>query len=202
MKAYGFGAVFISTFKILYNDLKARILVNDFISETIKIERGVKQGDALSCAIFIICIDPLIRNLNRSDIIEKIVIKRKAGFELDFKAAAYADDISVICKKNQALIQQVFKEYERVTTRAGLELNADKTEIIILNNDITENITFNVLKNKVSIQTVEKVKICGFFYATDLNEEYRQNVHEKIDKLSYKIKVWKGRNLTMEKEKP
>ena len=105
--------------------------MNDFISETIKIERGVKQGDALSCAIFIICIDPLIRNLNRSDVIEKIVIKRKAGFELDFKAAAYADDISVICKKNQALIQQVFKEYERVTTRAGLELNADKTEIII-----------------------------------------------------------------------
>ena len=50
----------------------------------------------------------------------------------------------------------------------------------------------------MSIQTVEKVKICGFFYATDLNEEYRQNVHEKIDKLSYKIKVWKGRNLTME----
>ncbi len=67
LKAYGFGAYFILTFKTLYNNLKARILVNGFMSETLKIETGVKQGDALSCAIFIICIDPLIRNLNKSD---------------------------------------------------------------------------------------------------------------------------------------
>jgi hypothetical protein len=82
--------------------------------------------------------------------------------------------------------------------KAGLELNADKTEIIILNSEITENISFYYLNNRVSVQTVEKMKICGLYYATDLNEEYRLNVLEKIDKLSTKIKIWTGRNLTME----
>ena len=169
------------------------------MSETLNIERGVKQGDALSCAIFIIFIDPLIRNLNKSDQIEKIVVKKTNNPDvIGFKAAAYADDISVICKKNQILIQQVFKEYERLTKKAGLELNADKTEIIILNSEITENISFYYLNNRVSVQTVEKMKICGLYYATDLNEEYRLNVLEKIDKLSTKIKIWTGRNLTME----
>jgi hypothetical protein len=55
--AYGFGKGFIDIFKLLYKDLTARILVNGFLTEAIKIGRGVKQGDALSCAIFIICID-------------------------------------------------------------------------------------------------------------------------------------------------
>ena len=62
LRAYGFGLGFINIFKVLYKDISARILINGFQSESIKIERGVKQGDALSCAIFIICIDPLLRN--------------------------------------------------------------------------------------------------------------------------------------------
>jgi retron-type reverse transcriptase len=51
---YGFGNNFRKYFKTLYEDLKARILVNRYLSEAIAIERGVKQGDALSCAIFIL----------------------------------------------------------------------------------------------------------------------------------------------------
>jgi hypothetical protein len=52
LKAYGFGLGFINIFKVLYKGITARILINGFLSESIHIERGVKQGDALSCAIF------------------------------------------------------------------------------------------------------------------------------------------------------
>jgi hypothetical protein len=75
--AYGFGPGFIQIFKTLYRNITARILNNGFASESIKIERGVKQGDALSCAIFIICIDPLLRNLNKNKKIKKVTIRRK-----------------------------------------------------------------------------------------------------------------------------
>jgi retron-type reverse transcriptase len=51
--AYCFGPGFIQIFKLLHRNITAKILVNGFASESIKIERGVKQGDALSCAIFI-----------------------------------------------------------------------------------------------------------------------------------------------------
>jgi hypothetical protein len=50
--AYGFGSGFIRIFKILYRNISAWILINGFPSESIKIERGVKQCNALSCAIF------------------------------------------------------------------------------------------------------------------------------------------------------
>ena len=51
LRAYGFGNEFIKVFRLLYRDLTARILVNGYMSNAINIERGVKQGDALSCAI-------------------------------------------------------------------------------------------------------------------------------------------------------
>ena len=96
----------------------------------------------MSCAIFIICIDPLLRNLNNNKRIKVIKLRQKnaTNEEINFKAAAYADDISVICQKSTDCIQQVFYEYERLTKRSGLELNADKTEILSL------NIMMNVLQ--------------------------------------------------------
>jgi hypothetical protein len=107
--AYGFGPGFIQMCKTLYRNITARILVNGFASESIKIKRGVKQGDALSCAIFILCIDPLLRNLNKNKRIEEVKIRRKnaKNEEINFKGSAYADDISVICKKSFNCIQQV-----------------------------------------------------------------------------------------------
>ena len=75
--AYGFGAGFIKIFKTLYRNITARILINGFASESIRIERGVKQGDALSCALFIICIDPLLRNLNNNKRVKEVKISRK-----------------------------------------------------------------------------------------------------------------------------
>jgi hypothetical protein len=72
LRAYGFGDGFVNIFKTLYKDIKARILINGFQSESIDIKRGVKQGYALSCAIFIICIDPLLRNLNNSKYVKEV----------------------------------------------------------------------------------------------------------------------------------
>ncbi len=69
-------------------------------------------------------------------------------------------------------------------------LNADKTEILNLNSKEKDQITFRYNDKSFEISTVEKIKIWGLFYCTDLDEEYRLNVSEKIKKLSYKIKLW------------
>ena len=38
--------------------------------ESINIEQSVKQGDALSCSLFILCMDPLVRKVNGDNKIE------------------------------------------------------------------------------------------------------------------------------------
>jgi exonuclease III len=196
LEAYGFGKNFVNTFKILYSNITARILVNSFTTNPIKIERGVKQGDALSCAIFIICIDPVLRNMNNNK--EIVGIKSRGQSKSLFKAAAYADDISIICKKSGSSIQQVFNEYSRLTNLSGLELNADKTEILILNSEKVEVIEFDYDGARYKIKTVEKMKICGLYYCTKQSDEQNLNLNEKIKKLSDKIRAWSHRHLTME----
>jgi hypothetical protein len=169
LEAYGFRTGFINTFQILYRNITARILVNGYTTESIQINRGVKQGDALSCAIFIICIDPLLRNLNENKTIKQI----RSGKNVLFKASAYADDISVICGSNKESVQQIFNEYERLTRRSGLELNADKTEILNLTDENTENFEFKYNGILFKTTSVKKVKICGLNFCSNREEEYR-----------------------------
>ena len=57
-------ANFIPIFKILYKDLVNDIKINGNIVKGNKILREVKQGDALSCILFIICMEPLLRNID------------------------------------------------------------------------------------------------------------------------------------------
>jgi hypothetical protein len=65
LKNYGFGTLFINCFKTLYHKITAKILINGHLSDSIDTNRGYKQEDALSCALFILSIDPLIRNINK-----------------------------------------------------------------------------------------------------------------------------------------
>jgi hypothetical protein len=200
LQAYGFGPNFLKTFETLYKNITARILINGFTSEKIKIERGVKQGDALSCALFIICIDPLLRNINKNNQIKEVKISHmgKMVKMINLKCAAYADDISIICMNNIKSIQAVFTEYERLTNRSGLELNADKTEILILNKKTTEKLRINYNKKTHDINTVLEMKICGLFFCADLESEYEHNVMDKIERLNIQLKKWIPRHLTME----
>ena len=197
--AYGFGPHFVGVFKTLYNQITARIMVNGFVTEAINIERGVKQGDALSCAIFIICIDPLIRNLNKNKQIKQIQhIRTQNGENHSYKAAAYADDVSVICKNDALSIQGVFDEYDKLTKRSGLELNAEKTEILSLKSEISEKFGFKYNKEKYEIESVQKIKICGLYFCSNAEDEYKLNVTDKIEKLNNQIIRWSHYHLTLE----
>jgi hypothetical protein len=198
LEKYGFGNTFRKFFKILYKNISARVLVNGYLSDPINIERGVKQGDALSCAIFIICIDPLIRNINHNGKIEAINITIKSNRKLiSHKCCGFADDVSVLCKNNKVSIDQIFLEYQRLTEISGLRLNADKTEILnISSNESVHQI--NYCNETFRITSVKSLKICGIVYSNDYTVEYNNNVLDKIDRLKKNIRIWKSRHLTME----
>ena len=74
LKNYGFGPKFITWVKLLNKNLTAEILVNGFKTDKINIEQSVKQGDALSCSLFISCMDPLIRKVNADQSIQGLNI--------------------------------------------------------------------------------------------------------------------------------
>ena len=195
MQAYGFPAEFIAIFTTLYSDNSALVQVNGHLSSSFKIERGVKQGDALSCGLFVLDMDPLIRNLVANDSIKGLNIPIDNNEVEEIKVLAYADDVAVICKNRS--FQSVFEEYERLTKVSGLELNADKTEIfnLIESNHIGSNIRY--MGVDYALGRTNLIKICGLHLCRQPDVEYQRNVLDAIAKMEKIITAWKNRGLSL-----
>jgi hypothetical protein len=110
--------------------------------------------------------DPLIRNLNENKKIEPIIFKSKlTNTVVKHKARGYADDIAIVCRNNLGSVQEVFFEYEKLTRKSGLELNANKTEILRIGhlNEDEVVLSINYMGKAYKIRNVDQMKICGVF---------------------------------------
>jgi len=204
LEKYGFSKQFIDTVKLLYNDIKADILVNGYRTVAIKIGRCVKQGDALSCALFILCLDPLIRNIENNKKIKEIEIKTSMSNKvIRAKTGAFADDVGTLSMGDPTSINEIFSEYKRFSIRSGIELNETKTEILQLNkkrpNSGFSPVLFNISVPGVvfEVKSVQSVKICGITHSNCPTISYQQNVVDKINKLKKKLLAWQFRGLSL-----
>ena len=119
---------FIRIIKALYDNAKTRVLINGELSEPFTITRGVRQGDALSCLLFDIAIEPLAENIRKSQEITGIQIPGRRDF---LKVTMFADDTSTYLSKNDRIedLQAILMKWCSVS---GAKFNIEKTEIIPL----------------------------------------------------------------------
>ena len=74
------------------------------------------------------CMEPMLRNIESNPAISPMAsTTMNANLPQTY---AYADDVSGTIKDCESSLKEFFKEYERLTKMSGLELNADKTELI------------------------------------------------------------------------
>ena len=185
---------FIPIFRILYSELATSIIVNGKIVPGFKIKRGVKQGDALSCILFIMCMEPLIRNIDSNPNISPIVA-RSLNNSLP-KTYAYADDVNCVTKDREIDLQGIFNEYERLTKNSGLELNADKTEIIRLGrNPIERQYNVSYQGSLHVINTKPSIKINGIIFQRNRRDLVTSNVDAVIARMDKQLRSWSRRSL-------
>jgi exonuclease III len=194
LKKYGFSEAFIKIVQTLYDNNEARIMINGYSTDAFKIERGVKQGDALSCGLFIIAMDPLIRTLST----DKGIKSPKFWSQYNVKCTAYADDITILCDNSKNSIRKVFAIYEKFTEISGLELNASKTEILnVGNNAGAMEYSVKYMDEMTTIRSVEELKIGGISFARKTEIEHQRNVQERIDMMESQLRRWMCRDLTI-----
>ena len=185
---------FVPIFRTLYRDLKTDIIINGKITEGYMIKRGVKQGDALSCILFIVCMEPLLRNINENPEIEAI---KSDNLNCDLpKVYAYADDVNGVILDDEASLQALFREYERLTLLSGLELNAEKTEIMMLGIGNANNYSVNYKGARHQLPTQEEIKINGILFQRDRNLLLQRNVDAVVEKMDKQFKAWNRRSLS------
>jgi len=180
---------FIPIFELLYKDQKVDIALNGDVIDGYVIKNGVKQGDSLSCILFIMCIDPLIRNIESNNEIERVDI----GDCVSPKILAYADDVTCFVDSKRSL-KYVFKEYERLSKASGLVLNADKTEIL---DRTSRQYSFNYMNEQYRVKGLEEAKINGIIFHRDENRMKDKNYEMLQNKIVKSLAGWKARRLSL-----
>ena len=95
----GFQGKFLDMIINLNKGTGAKLIINNFITKTVKLKRGIKQGDALSLFLFIAALEPLIQAIEKIPEIKGIKIPRG---ETE-KEACYADDLNALIDDEQSL---------------------------------------------------------------------------------------------------
>jgi hypothetical protein len=189
---------FVPIFRLLYRDLENDILINGQLGNKFKIKNGVKQGDALSCSLFILAIEPLIRNIENRVAITPVTCHR-----LNFtwpKVLAYADDVSIIMNNNCNNVQAAFSEYWKLTKASGLFLNADKTEKFNVHNENIQGTERHVIRygeDVVHITNQALIKINGVYFSNDAVAMADANAENMINKMNNHFVQWSKRSLSL-----
>ncbi|MBM3938623.1 MAG: hypothetical protein FJ333_08245, partial [Sphingomonadales bacterium] len=192
LKAHGLGK-FVDTFNTLYRDQKVDVLLGGDVCGSYNIMNGVKQGDSLSCILFIMCIDPLIKRIECNKSIKRVITKCETYVP---KVLAYADDLTCLVQDPKS-IRQIFKEYEKFSQASGLYLNADKTEILTLSDTIGGVISVKYCESDYNIQTETMGKLNGVYISADIHTERVRNFEKIKASLIAQLQIWKSRGLTL-----
>ena len=192
---YNFGSSFIKWIHILYNDITSKDIVNGFLTKSIKIERGVRQGCPLSPLLYILAMNPIandiiqdvqIKGINSYPVLNSITFfSNNAPPTETIKLLAYADDMCCTLKDERSveILITKFKTYEKIT---GSKLNVNKTEIMTIGNPIVETINNDLIKNSM--------KILGIYF--NGQGACTDQWNPIIDKIKRLLNRWSTRNLT------
>jgi hypothetical protein len=192
---------FTPIFKLLYKGLQNDLIINGEVVGNHKVTNGVKQGDALSCTLFILAMEPLLKRIEKNEAIKSI-----ESVTLQYKwpkVVGYADDITCITTNEIACKQAIFNEYEKFTNIAGLKLNADKTEIFNFAGGLYNysdpltltNVTY--LGSNYEIVPVNEIKINGIIMSKNVERSKELNCDTLIQKMDKHFRQWSKRGLSL-----
>ena len=189
-------ASFCGIFDLLYSELRSDIIINGKIVNGFRTLRGVKQGDALSCILFIMCMEPLLCNIAANNRI-KCIRSARAG-DLP-KIYAYADDVNGLILNERDSLNEMFREYERLTNKSGLELNADKTEILPFSSEgfIEKDFEINYLNKRHIVTAKKEIKVNGVLLQQNFEAMQNSNVLLVKGKMESQLRKWSTRQLTL-----
>ena len=144
LSAFNFGPSFIQWVHTFYKNISSCVLNNGFSTGLFQIQRGVRQGDPLSPYLFIIVLKVLAVNIRENHDIKGIMVDN-----VEIKLEFFADDLTAFLKNDQSL-ETFLDATEDFGQCSGLHINFEKTEILLLFNQIaTRTGDFEIRKVKV-----------------------------------------------------
>ena len=122
MKAFGVGDTFIGWIRTIYSNASSILNINGYFSETIALQRGVRQGCPLSSLLYVLVIEVLATQLRMNPNIVGFTV----GGE-KIVSVHYMDDTTIIIKQNRCF-KEVIKELTLYEEASEAKVNYKKTK--------------------------------------------------------------------------
>ncbi|XP_073848775.1 uncharacterized protein [Musca autumnalis] len=122
MSEFGIPAKLIRLCKMTLTDTRSSVKIGKNLSEEFCTKRGFRQGDSLSCDLFNILLEKVIRDAN---------VKRNGTiYTNSHMLLAYADDIDIMGRSVKE-VTDTFRKVEAESAKVGLAVNGDKTKLMV-----------------------------------------------------------------------
>ena len=198
MDHYEFPKEFIDRIKELYKSTEKAIIVNGVVTKRYKVERGVHQGDPMSCLLYNFAIEPLADAIRKSKL-EGI----KVNEEIDrLIVSLFADDTLVYLKKTDNLneLREIIETFCRASTA---RFNMEKTEYLPIGSkeyrkSVIESRKFgeNEIEENVKIvKDGEAMRTLGAWVGNETNANLKWE--EILQKQEESINRWEKTNMSL-----
>ncbi|XP_077868202.1 uncharacterized protein LOC144358040 [Saccoglossus kowalevskii] len=127
LKMYNFGPSLIRWFDALYCNIECTVISNGLTTGYFTIERGIRQGDPLPPALFILALEIFLFSIRSDPDVEGIQLVK----DIDVKGVAFADDLTCFLRNmdSTSKVLTLLNDFERLS---GLKTNWGKTECMWL----------------------------------------------------------------------
>ena len=85
----------------MYTDTKCKVVNNGWISSSITLQRGIRQGCPLSALLFVLTVETMAARIRQNKNIEGILLHKNQ--EKDFKIAQLADDATLFLRNKRSI---------------------------------------------------------------------------------------------------
>ena len=192
LEEFNFGPSIRKWFLVLYNGANASVLVNGFLSESFKIQRGCRQGDGLSPYLFLLCAEILGMMVRTDRILKGIVVE---GHE--YKLSQYADDTVFFLDGSESSFKRAFKLLDVFASMSGLKVNIEKTNAVWIGGNKGRQKHLCTDINVKWVDAQDSFRVLGIDFVTNLEAMVTINYNRVLMSISQLINQWSKRNLTV-----
>lgn len=122
LEHFGFGPNFVQWIKLIYNSVSSSVKTNGWLTAFITLERGLRQGCALSMPLYVLTAETMAINIRQNPRIHGI---RPPDSQEELKLSQYADDTTLLLSDDQS-IDEVFNTFNLYERASGAKINKGK----------------------------------------------------------------------------
>ena len=190
LRYFNFGDKFIDMFWCLHKNTFSRVVYNGHASkEIIKLERGCRQGDPVSCYLFIIGAEVLASKVRQNADVRGIRLREEC-----IKLVQYADDTTFFLDGTEKSLRAVFGELGWYAKFSGLKPNVSKCNAMWIGNQAFSE---SRLCPEIELTWVTKIKLLGIIFTPKCDDIVEQNIALKKEAIAKIIGMWQKRHLSL-----